>query len=60
MLPSNPGGVPILSLAVHEGFCVTGSEDGVLRVWPLDFSARLMEAGQDCILLLHARGLYSR
>jgi len=31
-------------LALHEAFCVTGSEDGILRVWPMDFSAVFMEA----------------
>ena len=25
--------------------CVTGSDDGVLRVWPLDFSTVFIEAG---------------
>ncbi len=37
---------PILSLSLHEAFCVTGSEDGILRVWPLDFSAVFIEAGK--------------
>jgi WD40 repeat protein len=27
----------IYSVAVNEAFCVTGSEDNFLRVWPLDF-----------------------
>ena len=45
MLPSNTGGVSIRALVVREVFCVTGSDDGVLRVWPLDFSTVLMEAG---------------
>lgn len=38
--------VTIHSLSLHEAFCVTGSEDGILRVWPLDFSAVFMEAGE--------------
>ena len=38
--------VAIYALATHDRFCVTGSEDGVLRVWPLDFSAVFMEAGE--------------
>ncbi len=50
LLPSNPGG--ILSLAVHERFCVCGCEDGVLRVWPLNFTATLMEAGTPNTLTL--------
>ena len=44
LLPTS-GGVAINSLHMHEAFCVTGSEDGMLRVWPLDFSAVFMEAG---------------
>ena len=35
---------PIYSLAANEAFCVTGSEDHFLRVWPLDFSEFFMEA----------------
>lgn len=38
--------VTIHALALHDRFCVTGSEDGILRVWPLDFSAIFMEAGE--------------
>ena len=45
VLPSNTGGVSIRALVVHEVFCVTGSDDGVLRVWPPDFSTVFMEAG---------------
>lgn len=37
----------ILSLAVNDAFCVTGSEDGYLRVWPVDFSEFLIEAKHD-------------
>ena len=29
---------------MNEAFCVTGSEDTYLRVWPLDFSEFFMEA----------------
>ena len=35
---------PIDSIAVNEGFCVTGSMDKYLRVWPLDFSDFFLEA----------------
>lgn len=31
-------------LSISEGFCVTGSEDRFLRVWPLDFSDFFLEA----------------
>uniref|UniRef100_A0A7S2SIF6 CFA20 domain-containing protein n=1 Tax=Mucochytrium quahogii TaxID=96639 RepID=A0A7S2SIF6_9STRA len=35
---------PIYSMSVNEGFCVTGSEDTYVRVWPLDFSDYFLEA----------------
>ncbi len=47
LLPSTTtgtGGVAIHTLGLHEAFCVTGSEDGVLRLWPLDFSSSFLEA----------------
>ncbi|KAK9866441.1 hypothetical protein WJX84_003773 [Apatococcus fuscideae] len=34
----------INQLALHEGFCVTASDDRFLRIWPLDFSDFLLEA----------------
>lgn len=34
----------IYSIAVNEAFCVTGSEDKFVRVWPLDFSEFYLEA----------------
>ena len=37
----------ILSLAVNEAFCATGSRDGFLRIWPVDFSEFLIEAKHD-------------
>ena len=37
----------ILSLAVNEAFCATGSQDGYLRIWPVDFSEFLIEAKHD-------------
>lgn len=46
--------VTIHALALHDRFCVTGSEDGILRVWPLDLSAIFMEAGERvCSYPLH-------
>lgn len=30
-------------IAMSEGFCVIGSDDGSLRVWPLDFTDYLLE-----------------
>ena len=37
----------ILSMTVTEAFCVTGSLDGYLRVWPIDFTKFLIEAKHD-------------
>jgi len=34
----------IYSIAVNDAFCVTGSEDTYLRIWPLDFQEFFMEA----------------
>ena len=31
-------------MAVNETFCVTGSDDGFLRLWPLDFAHVYLEA----------------
>lgn len=50
----------IYSIAVNEAFCVTGSEDMFLRVWPLDFSEFIMEAkheGTVCSVDISADGL---
>uniref|UniRef100_A0A3Q1IQX2 WD repeat-containing protein 90 n=1 Tax=Anabas testudineus TaxID=64144 RepID=A0A3Q1IQX2_ANATE len=40
---SGPG-IAINSISVTSSFCATGSEDGFLRLWPLDFSAVFLEA----------------
>ncbi|XP_064376546.1 WD repeat-containing protein 90 isoform X2 [Dromaius novaehollandiae] len=37
-------GIAINSISVSSTFCATGSEDGYLRLWPLDFSAVILEA----------------
>ncbi|XP_041829959.1 WD repeat-containing protein 90 isoform X2 [Melanotaenia boesemani] len=37
-------GIAINSISVSSSFCATGSEDGFLRLWPLDFSAIILEA----------------
>jgi WD40 repeat protein len=34
----------IRTIAINEGYCVTGSDDKFLRVWPLDFSDYILEA----------------
>jgi len=50
----------IYSISVNESFCVTGSEDKYLRVWPLDFSEFVMEAkheGTVCSVDISADGL---
>ena len=41
----------ICSLSVSAGFCVTGSEDQCLRVWPLDFSEYFLEAKHEGIVI---------
>ena len=38
-------GIGINCICVNEAFCVTGSDDGYLRLWPLDFSGVILEAG---------------
>ncbi|CAH6786585.1 Wdr90 [Phodopus roborovskii] len=61
LLPTQPPGVPltekqnfslgsgiaISSLSVSTATCAVGSEDGYLRLWPLDFSSVLLEAEHD-------------
>lgn len=37
----------IHSISVNEGFCVTGADDQLLRVWLLDFSEYFIEAKHD-------------
>ncbi|XP_075035229.1 WD repeat-containing protein 90 isoform X1 [Mixophyes fleayi] len=41
---SSGPGIAINSLCVSATYCATGSEDGYLRLWPLDFSAVFLEA----------------
>ncbi|EGR29688.1 notchless, putative [Ichthyophthirius multifiliis] len=41
----------ITSICLSSGFCITGSEDFYLRVWPLDFSEFSIEAKHEGILL---------
>ncbi|XP_074519833.1 WD repeat-containing protein 90 [Halichoeres trimaculatus] len=51
LLPAQRGGtwalntgISINSISVSSSFCATGSEDGFLRLWPLDFSSVFLEA----------------
>ncbi|KAJ8284168.1 hypothetical protein COCON_G00030180 [Conger conger] len=37
-------GIAVNSISVSPAFCATGSEDGYLRLWPLDFSSVFLEA----------------
>ncbi|KAG2456181.1 MIRO2 GTPase, partial [Polypterus senegalus] len=37
-------GIAINSISISSTFCATGSEDGFLRLWPLDFSSVFLEA----------------
>ncbi|EFB17141.1 hypothetical protein PANDA_008932, partial [Ailuropoda melanoleuca] len=41
---SSGPGISISSLSVSQAVCAMGSEDGYLRLWPLDFSSVLLEA----------------
>ncbi len=41
----------VCSISVSAGFCVTGSEDQYLRVWPLDFTEFFLEAKHEGILI---------
>ncbi|XP_072798413.1 WD repeat-containing protein 90 isoform X9 [Vicugna pacos] len=41
---SSGPGIAITSLSVSQAMCAVGSEDGYLRLWPLDFSSVLLEA----------------
>nr|XP_019611822.1 PREDICTED: WD repeat-containing protein 90 isoform X4 [Rhinolophus sinicus] len=41
---SSGPGIAISSLSVSQDTCAMGSEDGYLRLWPLDFSSVLLEA----------------
>ncbi|XP_035694518.1 WD repeat-containing protein 90-like [Branchiostoma floridae] len=38
------GGIAVNAIYVNESFCVTGSDDGYLRLWPLDFTSVFLEA----------------
>jgi hypothetical protein len=33
----------ILSIQVNEGFCVTGTSSGLVRMWSLDFNSYFLE-----------------
>ncbi|XP_034782531.2 WD repeat-containing protein 90 [Acipenser ruthenus] len=37
-------GIAINSISISSAFCATGSDDGYLRLWPLDFSTVFLEA----------------
>ncbi|XP_033696463.1 WD repeat-containing protein 90 isoform X5 [Tursiops truncatus] len=41
---SSGPGIAISSLSISQAKCAMGSEDGYLRLWPLDFSSVLLEA----------------
>ena len=40
-------GLSVQCMCVNESFCVTGSDDGYVRLWPLDFKHVLLEAEHD-------------
>ncbi|XP_064636675.1 WD repeat-containing protein 90-like [Lineus longissimus] len=37
-------GIALNTMSISESFCVTGSDDGYLRLWPLDFAQVYLEA----------------
>lgn len=41
------GSISINSMHLNETFCVTGSDDGYLRLWPLDFAYVYLEAAHE-------------
>ncbi|XP_051537939.1 WD repeat-containing protein 90 isoform X1 [Myxocyprinus asiaticus] len=41
---STGAGIAVNSISLCAEFCVTGSEDGFMRLWPLDFSSVFLEA----------------
>ncbi|XP_029804907.1 WD repeat-containing protein 90 [Suricata suricatta] len=53
-------GIPISSLSISGATCAVGSDDGYLRLWPLDFSSVLLEAeheGQVTVVCVSPDGL---
>lgn len=40
----------ITAVVISAGFCITGSKDQYLRVWPLDFSEFYIEAKHEGII----------
>ncbi|XP_074053166.1 WD repeat-containing protein 90 isoform X2 [Macrotis lagotis] len=56
---SGPG-IAINSISISSTFCAMGSEDGYLRLWPLDFSSVFLEAeheGAVCSVSISPDGL---
>ena len=41
----------ICSISVSAGYCITGSQDQYIRVWPLDFSEFFLEAYHESIVI---------
>ncbi|KAL8175023.1 UNVERIFIED_CONTAM: hypothetical protein K2H54_009384 [Gekko kuhli] len=44
---SSGSGIALNSICLSSSFCATASEDGYLRLWPLDFSEVFLEAEHD-------------
>ena len=42
----------INSIAVVDHYCVSGSSDGMLRIWPRDFTSVLLEVDHDSAVIL--------
>lgn len=53
LFPEATVGVAITSLALHEAFCATATDDGIVRVWPTDFEHVIMETGITVQTIIH-------
>ena len=45
-----PAALRLNSLTVSDKFCATGSDDGFVRIWPLDFSQVSVEAEHEAAI----------
>ena len=49
-------GLSLNSICVNDSYCATGSDDGILRLWPLDFSTVFLEAGKCTNIITEDQG----
>lgn len=48
----NSPSLKLNSISISDDFCVTGSDDGFVRLWPLDFSQVCLEAEHDSSIVV--------